>query len=64
MEFKKGDKVRSCHGNGTVWKISEIGVHVKIEDRNGNVTSFAVFHFKPYHHMQTSVDKLSLITHN
>jgi hypothetical protein len=53
-EFKKGDRVTNGERNGVVWKVSDIGVHVRYDDG-----LFQVFHFNPYHHSQTSISKLS-----
>ena len=51
--FVKDDRVAKDNENGTVWKVSDKGVHVRYD--NG---MFEIFHFKPYHHKQTSIDAL------
>jgi hypothetical protein len=70
-DFKIGDKVKGDFiSDGEVWKISDYGVHVRRKSTesekkmcgNAGEYTYQVFHFKPTHHKQTSVEKLKHYT--
>jgi hypothetical protein len=57
--FKVRDGIVSDGKEGEVWKITDEAIHVRFE--NG---MFQKFHFKPYHHKQSSISELKLINPN
>lgn len=57
--FEIGDKVSTPFGVGEVWKITIETVHVK--HVNDKETLFSKYHYNPYHHMQTSVERISKV---
>lgn len=60
-EVKIGDKVSHPKwGVYEVWKISQWGIHgFRIDDKGKKW--HIVFHFKPYHHGQTTVSEITIV---
>jgi len=65
MDFKVNDKIISDskfskEQTGEVWKISELGVHVRFWDVKHNKYMYQIFRHERTHHMHSLIEELKL----
>ncbi len=65
--FKVGDKVNTPYGEGEVWKVTDISVHVKHWEGHKHCPHdwvFSKYVIKPWHHAQNPITAISHIPDN